>query len=134
ATIALTAPAPAATDTSSRGNLPDTQLVVHVSGGPDAFIPHLASAQVQAARARVGDIATSLHAQHVVALAAAINPAEPEHPGPGGDQVGRDATALLKVTPLPRGFQEQLIAPLYVATSDLLERYGIDVTRIDPMA
>ena len=134
ATIAVSASAASAASGTKLGNLPNNELVVHVAGGdPGAPVPQQTPAQVAAVQRHVDDLAGSLQAQ-AVALEAAINPNSPDVPGLNGGQGGKESASLVKVTQQPRGFGEQFVAPLYVATPSLLQQYGIDASRVDPAA
>jgi len=129
ATIAVGASATHVPSDDAAGNLASNQLVVHLSAnGDDGLIPDISTAQLQAARQRVDQIAASLHTRDVVMLEAAVNPSasaqiKPDA-GPDG-QGGSIAAALVGITNQGHGQAIKRVAGLYVATPALLARYGI---------
>ena len=137
ATIAISASAAEVANPQSVDNLPANQLIVHVAtygrGGAGGPIPEQTAAQLQAPQARVDELATSLHTSDV-ALDAAVDPASSDLPGPGNGQGGKQPAAMVRVTPVPRGYSEEFVAPLFVATPALLQHYGIKPSQIDPTA
>jgi putative ABC transport system permease protein len=136
ATIAISASAQAASETTTAGNLASNQLLVYLNGdsADTNLLGDVTPAQLQAAQTRVDELASSLGTHDVVPLAAAVNPAAPDLHGPEGSPGGKPAAALVKITPEGNGFNEKLTARLYVATPELLARYGITSDQIDPTA
>jgi putative ABC transport system permease protein len=131
AVVAISAAASQAGDTTG-GNLPSDQLLLYLaSKGPGGPIAKQAQSQLQDVEARVRDLATSVHAGEIVALEAAVNPNALELRGPNG-QAGLLPAGIVKRTPAGDGFNEDLIAPLYVATPELLAHYGIPLGLVDP--
>lgn len=132
ATIAISAAAAEASAVSTGGNLPTNQLIVHLS--TDGPIPEHTPAQLQVLQRRVDEVAASLHAHDIVALDAAVNPAEPDIPGLGGGPGGKEAAALVKVTPVSGGTRVNFVVALYVASPAVLQHYGIKPSQIEPTA
>jgi putative ABC transport system permease protein len=125
----------AAADATSGGNLPANELIVWLGGdGANSPIPEQTPAQLDVLRSRVDGLASSLHAQDVVALDAAVNPAEADVPGLGNGPGGKAPVQLAEVTELPRGFEARGVGTLYVATSAVLAHYGIKPSQVDPTA
>jgi putative ABC transport system permease protein len=134
ATIAISAAEAQAAAVPSVGNLPANQLIVRIAaGGPGGPIPAQTTTQLEAVQAHVDDLAGALHAQPV-ALEEAVNPTSPDVPGLNNGQSGKEPASLVRVFRQPRGFGEEFVAPLYVATPALLEHYGIKPGQIDPAA
>ena len=137
ATISISATAAQATaeSTGGRGNLPTNEVVVYVSGhdfgGP---VPVVSDAALQAARSAVPRIGTAIGASSSTALERAINPNTPALAAEGGGAGGRDPASLVKVTRGPNGMGAELIANMYVATTDVLRYDGVDPSMIDPTA
>jgi putative ABC transport system permease protein len=128
ATIAISAAA--AQTTSSKGNLPASELVLYIGQkalGPGTAVPVLNASQTAAVEGVVGQLAASLHA-NAVNLEAPYNPSAPvQEPGQGpGDQLGgRNAISLAHVIPQAHGEEINEFANLYVATPALLAEFGI---------
>ena len=103
-------------------------------------MPPLSAAQLQTVTARLGALATALHAQAVVPLEQAYSPRaglQPPLPGAGGSRsvpAGYGVATLSHVTISPHGAEISGMDPLYVATPGLLARYGISPGAIDPRA
>ncbi|MDQ1398017.1 MAG: putative transport system permease protein [Acidimicrobiaceae bacterium] len=135
ASMAVSASAEAAATPPTRGNLPADQLVVYLAahghGGPT---PDLDPAQLQAVQASVTSMADALHARAVVALEVATNPTAAAVPGPGNGEGGKEPAALVRITARDGGVGVEFVTPLYVATPDLLARYGIKPGVLDPGA
>jgi len=115
------------------GNVPADQLVVWLSpGGFGTPLPALTPAQLDNARLRVDAIAADLHATSTLPLQAAVDPAGPQE----GD--GRVPVQLGKPEPVTvngrQGFRysTEASAPLFVATPEVLARFGIEPGSIDP--
>ncbi|HEV7712302.1 MAG TPA: FtsX-like permease family protein [Asanoa sp.] len=114
------------------GNLPADQMVVWLSpDGFDAPLATLTATQLATARGRVDAIATDLHAGTPLPLQGAVDPTGPQE----GD--GRVPVQLGKPEPVTmngrQGFRyssEQSV-PLFVATPEVLARYGIDPATIN---
>jgi putative ABC transport system permease protein len=106
---------------SDEGNLSSRQLAIWVGdqrNTPDPSLSASARATLDGGAARV---AAALGAPTMLTLDVAMNPSTTTDPS------GRDAIAV--VTPMPHGFRGVGFA--YVATPELLRRYGIDPSKID---
>jgi putative ABC transport system permease protein len=138
ATIAISAAAQASLNAAGPGNLPSNELLVYLSaGGKGGLLPELTAPQIQAAQTRAGDIAAALGTNNVLRLDSAINPAEQNLPGLGNGQGGHEPALLARMTPeggggARQGFSLTGVAMLYVATPELLTRYGIKADQVDP--
>jgi putative ABC transport system permease protein len=144
ATIAINAAA--SEKPAGAGNLAVNQLVLHVSRSqPGDPIPSLSASQLRAATAALNDVAATLHATTLPldeAYDAQSSPVPLAGPGPvsvSPDQTGSgDAqptgymTAVLAhVTQRPpHGVGLSDMVPLYVATPEMLARYGIAASHI----
>ena len=136
ATIAVSASAQAAADADRNGvgNLPANELVVYLApDGSVGAIPNQTPTQVQSLQAVVDDMATAVHTDRVVPLDAAANPNGPDVPGLNG-QGGKEAAAMVNVTPIGQGVRIERGTPLYIATPELLAHYGINAGDIDSTA
>ena len=128
AVIAITATDAQATAASEVGNLPANELVVYLSpygyGGPAV---QTSTAEQTDAERQVRAIASAVGARDVIPLAEAVSSSGSDAlpPGSGGPD-GPPPASLVRVTRRGRGMEEDLIAPLYVATPQLLATYGID--------
>jgi putative ABC transport system permease protein len=134
--VAISASAAQVATVPNAGNLPPNQLIVQVTDGPGGLsgpIPDETAAQRQAVQVHVDDLAAPLHAQEVV-LDEAVNPTSPDIPRLGNGQVGKEPASMVRVTSLSRGYSEEFVVPLFVATTALLEHYGIKPSQIDPTA
>jgi putative ABC transport system permease protein len=136
ATIAISAAA--AQTPPAIGNLPANQLILYLGQGgfgPGNPVPPLTPAQQRDLQLRVDQLAGTLHAQTVLPIEAAYNPASPDQPfqpGPGGQSGGRITASLAHVRALDRGEEVNAVVELYVATPALLSHYGINPSQIDP--
>jgi putative ABC transport system permease protein len=111
-------------------NLPANQLIVYVSqGAANGLAAGPAPAGLHALQIRVHALAAALHAQSVLALDSAVDPAAPSQPAQGNFPGGRQAAAL--VQRLHPGLS-LYTGELYVATPALLRRYGIKPGDISP--
>jgi putative ABC transport system permease protein len=123
AAIAVAAAASAAKAAEpSGGNLPANQVAVWLSqaiGGP---VPDRPATQIDLLRGQVDAMARDLHATSVLPLTGAVDPRMPLAHG------GRDPMMLGK--PHTEGgrtmYSSNDSIPLFVATPELLQRYGID--------
>ena len=116
ATIAVSATATRSSADAAEPNLPANQLIVYLAGdGRGGAIPEYTSAQLRALEARVKELASSLHTTRVAALDAVVNPTNPDVPGRDG-RGGKEAAALVKVTPERGGTSLDFVVPLYAAT------------------
>ncbi|MDQ6615401.1 MAG: FtsX-like permease family protein [Actinomycetota bacterium] len=136
ATIAVSASAAQTAADPTGGNLPPSELIVHLSGGvgPGGPVPEQTAAQLRAVQARIDDLAASLHTKDIVTFDAAVNPTAPDVPRLGNGPSGKEPAAVVKVIPVSQGFGITFVAPLYVATPALLQHYGIKPTQVDPTA
>jgi len=148
ATIAINAAA--SEKPAGASNLAANQLVLHASRGqPGDPIPPLSASQLQAATTAVNDVAATLHAttlQLDEAYDAQSSPVpvggpgsasvSPDQAGSAGAQPTGYMTAVLAdVTQRPPdGVGLGNMVPLYVATPEVLARYGITASQISPDA
>jgi putative ABC transport system permease protein len=133
ANIAVSAAASATGDAATGGNLPANQLLVHLSpDGGGAPLPDSTPAQLQALEAGVDRIAAALGTQNVLPLQAAVNPASTPVPGNGSREGGKGTASLMWLEPVDGGTRLHWVAGLYVATPEMLARYGIQPGQIDP--
>ncbi|GIF46199.1 putative ABC transport system permease protein [Asanoa ferruginea] len=113
------------------GNLPADQMIVWLSAERfNAPLAPLTAAQLATARGQVDAIATDLHAGAPLPLEAAINPAGPKD----GDgrvplQLGKPERVTVNGRQGLRYTSEQSL-PLFVATPEVLARYGVDPATI----
>jgi len=163
ATVAVSAAAAAIPP--AEANLASNQAVVYLNSGngsgPDgsAVVPERTAAEIHSLQIRVDALATSLHAQAVIPIDAAIDPNSPTvsadspdspggpgEPGAGGSvavapsgsaggAVAQIPATLGKVTTVQHGANTgtQITGdvPLYVATPELLAHYGIRPSAIN---
>jgi putative ABC transport system permease protein len=136
--VAVSAAAQAADESGSQASLPDNALVVFTSGRPDpnSPLPELSAAQVQAAAAGARRVAAAVGARAPLELEQAIDPGAPTLTDPGNGVSGRIPAALAE--PITHNGQKGFsISPsdvLYVATPEVLARYGIKPADLDPAA
>jgi putative ABC transport system permease protein len=124
ATIVISATA--AQPTAGEGNLPDRQLLVSIGDLGGLARDHVAErtpAELQTLSAQIERLAAPLDPPAVIALDMAVDPAARPGPGEGGSEGGRPAVSL--------GNDQGLLFPLYVATPELLEHYGLDPGAVD---
>jgi putative ABC transport system permease protein len=134
------AAAQAAAAVPTGGNLPTNELIVWLS--PSAVggaVPQLSSTQLHNAQTRVDAVATALHAQSVLPLDAALNPAAPNmQGGPANSTGGKPVVALgIPHHVVVNGksgteFRGNESVPLFVATPAILQHYGIQPSDISP--
>ena len=113
--------ATAARHTADEGNLSDRQLLVRIGDLGDLaydHVPERTPAELQDLGAQVDRLAASLGHPAVIALDMAVDPAVDPETGLGGNEGGRPAVAL--------GTDQGLFDPLFVATPELLEHFGLD--------
>jgi putative ABC transport system permease protein len=135
--IAATQAATQAAEAAPTGpNLPANQLIVYLSpGGLGGFIPEQSAAELPGLQARVNALAASLHAQDVLALESAVNPAASAGLSARGSRpAGQQPAGLVKVVPGCSAPAAQYAGQVYVATPALLQHYGIKSSSIDPAA
>jgi putative ABC transport system permease protein len=123
--VAVVVAASAAEYTADEGNLPDRQVVIRV-GDAEPLIPERTPAQLGTLDARVNRIAATLGNAAVIALDAAVNPA---------DREGRDGQVLRPAVVVGGQVDESTVRDLgilYVATPELLGHVGIDPTSVRP--
>jgi putative ABC transport system permease protein len=125
--VAVVIIATAAEDTADEGNLSDRQLLIRI-GEPAPLVPERTPAELERLQAQVDRLAATLDDPAVIALDMAVDPAAHPEPGPGGSEGGRPAVELGE--PLGEGTSSSF--PLYVATPDLLEHFGLDPGAVDP--
>jgi putative ABC transport system permease protein len=117
--VAAVIAAAAAEHTAGEGNLSDRQLLFRI-GDAEPLIPERTPAELARLRTAVDRLAATLDHPAVVALDAAVNPAD--HEGRGG-QVLRPAVMLGR--PVGENTLRD-IGVLYVATPELLGHLGLD--------
>jgi putative ABC transport system permease protein len=166
ATIALSAAAAVAPPAG--GNLPDNELLVHLTSSTDNIevdgqpaLPERTATQLAILNKQVQDLAVTLHARAVVPLTEAIDPRSGTVPGPdatpGGPSFapGANSTAAqpaagiptayvvpaslgtVTIVPTPGGHTGSNVSnsiPLYVATTTVLQYYGINAGSINANA
>src|ERR1022692_58225 len=126
------------------GNLPSDQLIVYLAANADPStgtggpIPGYTPGQLHAAHARAQALADLLHAQAILALDAAVDPASPSLSAAQGGP-GKQSAALVKVAHVVVNGKAGLAFTgppesnlLYIATPTLLKHYGIRPESIDP--
>jgi putative ABC transport system permease protein len=145
ATIVVTAAASQAAaaraDAATGGNLPSNQLVVWLSSqGGFGQVPEHTAEELRTLRDRVNAIAASLDSHDVLALEGATDPAAPPigtvgpETGPGGKPLvalGKPLRVVVDGKPGTEYSEDETI-PLFVATPEVLARYGIDASDVDP--
>jgi putative ABC transport system permease protein len=107
--VAILVAASAAEHTADEGNLPDRQVLIRV-GDAEPLIPERTPAQLRTMEAQVDRIAATLDGATVVALDAAVNPA---------DREGRDGAGVQPPVVAGRQVDENTVRDLgilYVAT------------------
>jgi hypothetical protein len=123
--VAAVIAAAAAEHTAGEGNLSDRQLLFRI-GDAEPLIPERTPAELARLRTAVDRLAATLDHPAVVALVAAVNPAD--HEGRGG-QVLRPAVMLGR--PVGENTLRD-IGVLYVATPELLGHLGLDLAPAGP--
>ncbi|MGH9288532.1 MAG: ABC transporter permease, partial [Acidimicrobiales bacterium] len=119
--VAIVVAASAAQHTADKGNLADNQLLIRDADGKEPFIPE--PAQLDRMETQVARIAASLADPTVVPVDVAVDPdAEPD------PEFGRTAVSLGER--VGDGWQDK--SPVYVATPELLEPYGVELDAVDP--
>jgi putative ABC transport system permease protein len=153
ATIAISASA--AQPTSVAGNLPNNELILHVTqevGDPGYPTPLLTPAQLSTVTNAVDQLAQEIHATAKVSLDQAYDPNSSQEAAPpqvghgrvstgpgqadsGGQPRGYLTATLAKVTHLGGGGEGiSGTIPLYLATPELLAHYGIASDDVAPGA
>jgi putative ABC transport system permease protein len=123
--VATVIAAAAAEHTAGEGNLSERQLLFRI-GDAEPLIPERTPAELARLRTAVDRLAATLDHPAVVALGAAVNPAD--HEGRGG-QVLRPAVVLAR----PVGENSlRDVAVLYVATPELLGHLELGLASVDP--
>ena len=145
ATIAISASA--AQTPSGPGNLPANQLMLYLTPAGNANqVPPLSPVQQQTVTTVIDRLATTIQASWVLPLDQAYNPQgglqpnqsgsgplQSSQPGQGGGESGGYmTTTLARVTKMSRGEDISTMITLYAATSDVLARYGIKASQINP--
>jgi putative ABC transport system permease protein len=123
--VAAVIAAAAAEHPAGEGNLSDRQLLFRI-GDAEPLVPQRTPAELARLRSDVDRLAATLDHPTVVALDAAVNPADRE--GRGG-QVVRPAVVLGR-----RIGQTTVrdVGVLYVATPELAGHLGLDLAAVDP--
>jgi putative ABC transport system permease protein len=123
--VAVVVAAAAAEHAAGEGNLSDRQLLFRV-GDAEPLVPERTPAQLARLRSEVDRLAATLDHPAVVALDAAVNPA---------DREGRGGQRLRPAVMLGRRIGEHTvrdIGVLYVATPELLGHLGLDLAPAGP--
>jgi putative ABC transport system permease protein len=123
--VAILAAASAAEYTAEEGNLPDRQVLIRV-GDAEPLIPERTPTQLSTLEAQVHRIAATLDNAAVIALDAAVNPA---------DQEGRNGAVVRPAVVVGRQVDENTVRDLgilYVATPELFGHVGIDPASVKP--
>jgi putative ABC transport system permease protein len=123
--VAILVAASAAEYTAEEGNLPDRQVLIRV-GDAEPLIPERTPAQLSTLEAEVHRIAAALDNAAVIALDAAVNPA---------DREGRNGAIVRPAVVAGRQVDENTVRDLgilYVATPELLGHVGIDPASVKP--
>jgi putative ABC transport system permease protein len=123
--VAILVAASAAEYTADEGNLPDRQVLIRV-GDAEPLIPERTRAQLSTLEAQVHRIAATLDHAAVIALDAAVNPA---------DREGRNGQVLRPAVVAGGQVDENTVRDLgilYVATPELLGHVGIDPASVKP--
>ncbi|GIF54675.1 FtsX-like permease family protein [Asanoa iriomotensis] len=130
AAVALTAAvAVAKAAAPTGGNLPTDQIIVWLSPqAPFGPVPPLTAEEAATAQERVDAIATELHATTTLPLQAAIDPSAPPVQGFEGAPGGPEAMLLGRPHPKGNGvsYSSADSVMLFVATPELLARYGVE--------
>jgi putative ABC transport system permease protein len=104
------------------GNLPANQVAVWLSQGIGGPVPQLPTTQIDTLRRQVDAMARDLHATSVLTLTGAVDPRAPvEHGGRDPMMLGRPHVEGGRTM-----YSTSDSIPLFVATPELLQRYGID--------
>jgi putative ABC transport system permease protein len=125
--IAIVIAATAAEHSVGEGNLSDRQLLFRI-GDAEPLVPERPQAVVERLGSEVERYAGSLDHPAVVALQVAVNPA---------DREGRSGRVVRPAVVLGKRVSETTVRDvgvLYVATSELLGRLGLDPATVDPRA
>jgi putative ABC transport system permease protein len=123
--VAILVAASAAEYTAEEGNLPDRQVLIRV-GDAEPLIPERTPTQLSTLEAEVHRIAAALDNAAVIALDAAVNPA---------DREGRNGAIVRPAVVAGRQVDENTVRDLgilYVATPELLGHVGIDPASVKP--
>lgn len=135
---AIVITAAAAEHSADKGNLSDSQLMVRI-GDPDApgippdfspFVPERTAAELESLEAQVARLATRFDDPAVIAVDVALDPTIEQDPS----RDGREAVTLAELTTVLLGGESVWVdvTLLYVATPEMLERYGIDFDVVTP--
>jgi putative ABC transport system permease protein len=119
------------------GNLPDNQLVVWLTPGKiQGPVPQLDSAQDARARSAVASIAAALPGGGSIPMLGAVSADAPVISGTGDDPSGKPVVVF--GIPHSAGgrteYRGDEMVPILIATPELLARYAIPATSIDPAA
>jgi putative ABC transport system permease protein len=126
-------------DAATGGNLASNQLVAWLSpNGSVGQVPEHTAEELHTLQDRVNEIAASLGSHVVLALEGATDPAAPPMGAVGNEAAGKPIVALGKPHRVVvngkaeteyRGNED---VPLFVATPEVLSRYGINPGDVDP--
>jgi putative ABC transport system permease protein len=119
----------------SGGNLPDDELIVWLSqGNIQGPVPQFDAAQLARARSTVASIATAVHGGAPLPLIGGVSPAARAESVDGSTTTGKPVATL--GIPHRSGGRTQYLGdemiPLLVAGPEILQRYGIAASSIDP--
>jgi putative ABC transport system permease protein len=119
--VAIVVTAAAAEHTADEGNLADNQLLIRDADLDGPILPE--AAELDRMQTQVDRIGASLDDPTVVAIDVAMDPDVEPHP-----EFGRMPVSL--GAPVGVGWDDK--SPVYVATPELLEPYGVDLDALDP--
>jgi putative ABC transport system permease protein len=119
--VAMVVTAAAAEHTADEGNLADNQLLIRDADLDGPILPE--AAELDRMQTQVDRIGASLDDPTVVAIDVAMDPDVEPHP-----EFGRMPVSL--GAPVGVGWDDK--SPVYVATPELLEPYGVDLDALDP--
>jgi putative ABC transport system permease protein len=120
--VAIVVTATAAEHSANAGNLSDRQMLVGVAKLDGPVIPEVAD--LENLQDGVDRLVASLDDPTVVAIDVALDPDVPPDAAIGG----RRAVFVA----MPEGDRWADVSPLYVATPELLDHYGVELDAIDP--
>jgi putative ABC transport system permease protein len=118
----------AAEFTADKGNLADDQLMIRTEGIGGPFVPERTPTELKSVESQITRLAALFDNPSVIALDAALDPTM--KPDPTFD--GRLAITLGEYTVLGGKSGYNDITLLYVATPEMLDRYGIDLDTVEP--
>ena len=109
-------------------------MIVYLGHDGLTSVPEPSADGLQAARASVQQIESTIGASSVITLHAAISSDSPTAPPIGDDPGGRVPVGLVQVDQSGEGTRIRSVAAVYVATPELLAYVGLSPDDIDPTA